>query len=369
MASQPEHDHPEPSQPPPPRAPAQSRARLAFNLTLGLVFSAVFIWLAVRGVDWGRFAEEAAGMHVWALLGYAVVLSTAQFLRLIRWGLTVRALAPVPWPRILAVAAVGNAAIFMLPARLGELVRPLLIIEDRQLNFGQATATVVVERILDGLTMSAILFGTVLVLDPAMVPQKFLYSGYVAATIFLGASLGLFLAGVTFRWSEGLIEAILGRISRPLADKVLGVVGGFFGALRMMGSLRLGVIYLVLTVIIWALSGVGLWVIFQAFPATTGSLPMVAAFTTLSVLVVGIMIPAGPATVGVFHWAMVFALGMFAVDRSVGLLVATLVHLLIAAINLAFGLVGWVGGRIDVFAVLRRPAPSEALTDEAVVNR
>ncbi len=344
----------------PPEAPARSPVKLAINITVGIAFSAFFVWLVVRGVDWSRFRAELSTMEPAFLAAYFGLLSVAHWLRLVRWGVTIRALAPVAWPRILAVGAVGMMAIFALPARLGELARPLLISEDPRVNFGSATATVIVERILDGLSMSAILFVTVLLLDANQVPREFLVSGYVAAGVFGSASVGLFLAAISFRWLRSPLDSLLGRFSRPLADKVIGLIGGFFDALRLISAPRVALTYLVMTLAIWSLSGVGIWVLFQAFPGSTGDLPLIAAYTTLSVIVVGIMIPAGPGTVGVFHWAVVFALGMFAVDESAGLLFATTIHLLIALINFVWGVIGGLAGRISVADALKRPPPQAA---------
>jgi glycosyltransferase 2 family protein len=342
-------------------APAPNRARLAINIAIGVLFSAVFVWLAVRNVNWDTFKGELDRVEWSYVAGYFGVLTAAHFLRLFRWGLTVRALGDVPWRRTLAVGAVGMFAIFALPARLGEFVRPLLISEGGKIGFGPATATVVVERIADGLTMSVVLFSTVLLLDPSVVPQEFVISGYVAASIFGGLSVGLLVSALTFRWIQHPIRKIVGMVSEPLAEKILGVVGGFFRALTILSNPRLAASYALLTCAIWGLSGVGIWVLFSAFPGTTTELGLLAAFTTLSVIVVGIMIPAGPGTVGVFHWAVVFALAMFAVEESAGLLVATSLHLMIAMVNALWGIVGAAWGRISFTQMFARRTRTETV--------
>lgn len=306
--------------------------------------SGLFVWLAARGADWGLLKEEAARMEALPLVGYVLIIGLSHTLRLWRWGLTVRPLAPVPWRRILGVGAVGMLAIFALPARLGEFARPLMIREGYNIGFGQAMATVVVERIIDGLVMSAMLFGTVLWLEEGQVPDAFLWSGYAASTLFGGLSVGLLVSGLLFRRIAGPLEALLGKASPALAERVVGMIGGFFGALRLLSSWRVALAYLGATVVIWALSAGGLWVLFQATPGATGHLPPVAASATLSMIVVGITLPSGPGTVGVFHWAVVFALGMFKVPQEPALLLATVLHLMIAAVNLAWGVLAWALG-------------------------
>ncbi len=340
-------------------ARGQGRGRLFLNIGIGVLFSALFVWLAIRNVNWETFGGELERVQWRYVAAYFGVLSVAHFLRLFRWGLTVRALGAVPWRRTLAVGAVGMFAIFALPARLGEIVRPLLISSDGKVGFGQATATVVVERIADGLTMSVVLFTTVLLLDPSVVPGEFVISGYVAAGLFGCLSVGLLVGALTYRWIQGPIRKVVGLVSKKLAEQILGLLGGFFDALRILSNPRLAVSYSALTCAIWGLSGLGIWVLFSAFPGTTSSLGVLAAFTTLSVIVVGIMIPAGPGTVGVFHWAVVFALTMFAVDESAGLLVATSLHLMIALVNALWGVIGAAWGRISFTQMFARRARTE----------
>jgi uncharacterized protein (TIRG00374 family) len=318
--------------------------RFWINVGVGLAMSGLFVWLAARGADWGLLKEEAARMEALPLVGYVLIIGLSHTLRLWRWGLTVRPLAPVPWRRILGVGAVGMLAIFALPARLGEFARPLMIREGYNIGLGQAMATVVVERIIDGLVMSAMLFGTVLWLEEGQVPDAFLWSGYAASTLFGGLSVGLLVSGLLFRRIAGPLEALLGKASPALAERVVGMIGGFFGALRLLSSWRVALAYLGVTVVIWALSAGGLWVLFQATPGATGHLPPVAASATLSMIVVGITLPSGPGTVGVFHWAVVFALGMFKVPQEPALLLATVLHLMIAAVNLAWGVLAWALG-------------------------
>lgn len=324
------------------KPPRRASGKLVFQILLGLAFSGLFVWLAARNVEWESFRDQAAQMQWGYVALYGLILSVAHILRLIRWSMTVRAIAPVPWRRCLSVCAVGMLAVFAMPARLGELVRPLAITRGQDINFGQATATVVVERLVDGLMMSAILFGTVMLLDASLVPQEFIISGYVASGVFGGASVGLLVAALAFRWVEKPLRALLGKISEGLAQRVVGTIEGFFGALRLLGRGGVASVYLLITATVWLLSGLGLWVLLQTLPEVTGGLPLLAAFATLSMLVVGIMIPAGPGTVGVFHWSVVFGLQMFSVEQSAGLLIATTLHLMVALVNLIWGGLGWL---------------------------
>ena len=340
-----------------PTPPARrSPLKLVINIAVGLAFSALFIWLATRNVAWDEFMAGARQLKLWPVVVYGLILSLTHALRMLRWGLTLRPMAPIPWSRIVAVGAVGMMAIFALPARLGELVRPLLISEDKRVTVGQATATIVVERLADGLCVSLMLFVTVLLLDPDQVAPEYIYSGAAAASVFGGASLALLMSGLLYRWIERPLTSLLGRVSPTLADRVLGTIEGFFMALKLISSPRTAIPYILCTAAIWAVTGIGTAILFSAFPAPLNELGLLAGFAVLSVLVVGIMIPAGPGTVGVFHWAVVFGLGMFLIPESQAFLFGTLLHLMIALINIGYGTLAWIVGDVRPGAVWRRRA-------------
>lgn len=343
------------------QAPTPERApwKTALKIAVGLGSSALFVWLAARGVEWDAFGRAAADMRWSHVAGYLGVIGAAHVLRLTRWGMMLRPMAPeLSWRRIVSVGAVGVMAVFALPARLGELVRPVMISRGGKVAFGEATATVVAERLIDGLCMSVMLLVTVLMLDADKIPPRYVQSGYVATAVFGGLSLGLVVGGLVFPRVAPLIRRILSTSNPALAERLVGMMEGFFNALRLMSSWRVAGGYLSATALMWFLSGLAIWVLFGAFAGPIAGLPVVAGFSLLSVIIVGIMIPAGPGTVGVFHWAVVFGLGIFGVDKTTAFLYGTTLHLLIASVNVGGGLLGWAFGGASLRGALgREPAP------------
>ena len=91
------------------------------------------------------------------------------------------------------MGAIGNAALYLLPVRAGELVRPTLAAGEKGINLGQTAATSVIERIVDGLIVSAILFGALLTLGDDFSPQTIYKSGIAFLTIFIGSYLFIFI--------------------------------------------------------------------------------------------------------------------------------------------------------------------------------
>ncbi|HAN32309.1 MAG TPA: TIGR00374 family protein, partial [Myxococcales bacterium] len=101
-----------------------------------------------------------------ALLLYSACLVLIHGLRVLRWWTLLQRFEGVSLAHINRVGAIGFMAVFMLPLRLGELARPWLLQRDSDVAFGTGLSTIAVERVIDGLMVSLLLF-LVLVQMPA----------------------------------------------------------------------------------------------------------------------------------------------------------------------------------------------------------
>src|SRR5436190_8544426 len=139
--------------------------KLAINLFLSLAMLALCLWLVWPGaserhdlalaferLEWGTFAP-----YLFAYIGLQLVV---HICRSLRWN---HLLAPlgvkVPAGPLLAISSVGFMMILAFPARLGEFVRPGLLRKGRYTTASAALGTVAVERIVDGLVISLLVFG------------------------------------------------------------------------------------------------------------------------------------------------------------------------------------------------------------------
>jgi uncharacterized membrane protein YbhN (UPF0104 family) len=166
-----------------------------------------------------------------------------------------------------------------------------------------------VERIADGLFTGVLLILTLLAV-PEGTPGLALArtAGFAMSLAF--AALLAFLAGA-YRNREQAVRVtarLVGPISPRLAARVSGMMDAFIHGLRLVPSRRKVAAFFLLTAFYWFLSGWGMWLLAKAFAL---QLELLDAFTVLGVLVVGVMIPAGPGMVGTFQAAVVLGLSLF----------------------------------------------------------
>lgn len=120
------------------------------RLALGLAVAALALALALWGVPLAEVGAAISSARWPGLLAVAAIFLGQQGLRALRQKLILdAAAAPLPYREHLSVLCVGFLAINTLPGRIGEVVRPLLLLERHGLPMGAGFALVFVERSVD----------------------------------------------------------------------------------------------------------------------------------------------------------------------------------------------------------------------------
>lgn len=289
--------------------------RRAVQIVLGLAISAGALWLTLRGKDLGAIWAAMRAADYRYLAPYLAILLGMHLARTLRWGLLLAPVAKVPFARLNAIAAVGFMALMLLPFRLGEFARPYLIAEPGKLRMSTALSSVVAERIADGIFTGLLLSATMLgVPDSAPGVRVLRAGGVVVSLAFLGGLGFLVLAYRNRALAVRLTGGALRPFSHGLAARVEGMLDAFIHGLRLVPGPGKLAVFLALTLAFWGLNALGMKVLALGFGFHLGVLESCAL---LGVLVVGIMIPAGPGMVGTFQGAIVVGLGLFAPAEAV----------------------------------------------------
>ena len=312
------------------------------QIVLGALVSGLFLWLAFGEIQLDTVVELASGWPLWPIAASLLLQVVAFALRLIRWGLAIRHLGEIEWGRLLSIGSVGLSAVFLLPVRLGELVRPSLVAEDGAIDFGKASATVVMERLVDGWIMSAAMFATLLALGEQAGNSGLVAGAYLFAALFLAAGALLAVGTIWRQRIVARIESLARRLSHQLGKWAARLAFGVLEALRHLAERPILGRYLLLSLALWLVEAGSIYMLFGVLPV---KLPWLAALAVLSALVVGSAVPSGPTQIGVFEYAVIVGLGLTSTAPAQAAAFGLLLHSLETATVLGFGLVGtWFGG-------------------------
>lgn len=278
-------------------------------LAIAVLLLAWFLRHARLADVWVEIRDGRPGL---LLLAVATTLAT-YVLRSFRWQYLVRALGPVRFGSAFAATVIGFAVNFLLPGRVGEVVRPYLLAREERLSATSTFATIILERILDLVTV-LVLFGVfLLVFDPGhsrVDPSTFraVRMGGLLSGAFGVGMLALFfvLAGYPDALARAAlhIEHVLpGRMAHAFSRVVHMFVTGL-GAVRQ--PVRLMTTFL-LSFPLWLSIAAGIFLVTRAFHM---EVPFTGAFVLMAILIVGVAVPT-PGAIGGFHEAYRFAVTSF----------------------------------------------------------
>jgi hypothetical protein len=328
------------------------------RVVLGAALGAFFLWLALRNVRPGEIVETLRGASLPAFGAFCLMHLGSLGLRALRWRLLVRPLADVTARRLLPPLAIVFMVNFLFPGRAGEIVRAWLLGKREQVSMSATFATVVIERLFDGLAV--ILF---------LAPAPFLLAGgdpVLMARIRWGALLlplayVAILAGLLFLGHHR--EALAGFLSRhpivqgrPLLARGVHLLERFCEGLGALRSWRAVAGTVALSLTIWGWGALANALMMRSLGL---DLPAYAPFFLIVLQGVGVLIPT-PGFVGPFQYAHVVALGVYGVPEAAALSLALLIHAGLFAAVLAPGF--WYAAREhlglrELSQVSRREAP------------
>jgi uncharacterized protein (TIRG00374 family) len=329
----------------------------ALQIVAGLVVSGLALWLTLRGKDLGAIWAEVRNADYRYLAPYLAILLVIHLTRTVRWGILLEPVARIPFARLNAVAAVGFMALVILPFRLGEFARPYLVAERPKLRVSEALSSVVVERVVDGLFTGLLLVLALLAVPDDAPGVAVLRAGGLMVAAVFGAALAFLIVAYRNRELAVRISArLVGPFSPRLADRVAGMMDAFIHGLRLVPSRRKLTLFFALTALYWGANAYGIALFAQGFGF---ELSFVQGCALLGLLVVGVMIPAGPGMVGTFQGAILIGLGLFAPAEAVrtrGVAFANVLWAVQIGQQVALGLVFLFSEHIRIAQLFGAPA-------------
>lgn len=260
----------------------------------------------------------------WTIPCFLGVLVIYNLTRSARWLLLLRPLGEVPTSIGMRVGLAGAMWIALLPFRLGEFARPLMIARTTDVTMRRALGSIAIERVVDGLVICGLFFATASGLSGGEMSRLYAATTIVMA-LFGVALVALALMGRFPAAARSLVNATLGRIAPKIAPAVAETaeaVSEGLAALPRGGPL---LAFVAVTAVYWAANALGMWVLAQGCGL---SLSLTATVTVMAVINIALLVPGGPAQVGIFHAGVVLGLGLFIPPSEVKAAGSTFVFLL-----------------------------------------
>ena len=290
------------------------------KLVVSVIFSLFFVALIVYKIDFEK-TKEALETADYIYIPLAILLSIlTNIIRTYRWKFIINPIKKISILSLFSGVAVGYMANNLLPARFGEFIRAYIMGKKEDISKSSTLATILVERIFDGL---ALLFFLVIISLLFSLPLWIKQAGIAAGTFFILLSAFLILLMVKKTTGIRLVKKVIHLFSPRLAEKIGDLLNNFLSGLIIVNHKKNIFWAFIFSIVVWLVEALTYYIISLSFGM---NLPVYAALLTVVIVNIGILIPSAPGYVGAFEFFCISALSIFAVERNIALSFAIVLH-------------------------------------------
>lgn len=312
--------------------------RIAISLLAGALIAAAALYFAFRQVPVAELGRYFAAINFgWGLPALLLIL-LAFVVRAARWQIIVGSSRRISLPQAFHPLMIGFMINCVLPGRVGELARPMILQRREQVPFAVGLATVAAERLFD-LCMLVVLFAAVMstvTIDPGFAID---FGGHrlnreTLELVFWGmVKLGLALiAGIVCINVASIRAALVGLIrrapsalfftgaparawvSRQLCERLVRLVERMAEGFGLVRKPRQVALCLLASILIWVLHGLSYYVFALGCPGI--KLSFLQHSATMIIIMFFIALPSVPGYWGLWEAGGVFAMALFGVPAA-----------------------------------------------------
>ncbi len=285
---------------------------------LGVLISILFLWLALRGLKLGDFwgAMQKAN-YIWLAPGILVYF-IGVWVRAWRWHYLLGPIKKIPTKTMFPVTAIGYMGNNIYPARAGEVLRAVVLKRKEGVSVSASLATIIVERIFDGVVMLAFVFVNLTELAKLTDASGFVGNiqqvAVIGTGVFLGALIVFLLAAMfpqkTMRVSQWMMRIF---VPQRFHARLIGVTNKFLDGLASLRSPFNVLMVFLTSVFIWLLETGKYWFVMHAFDFNVS---FFALMLMNGIVNLATTIPSAPGYIGTFDAPGIAVLTAYGVDHA-----------------------------------------------------
>jgi uncharacterized protein (TIRG00374 family) len=289
---------------------------------LGVIVSAVFLWLALRGLGLDAVWDHMRAANYWWLVPSVTTYFVAVWARTWRWDYMLRPLKRIPVRRLFPVVVIGYMGNNIYPFRAGEVLRAHVLRRRADVPMSASMATVIVERVFDGLVMLMFVFAA---LPLAPLPSSNIRSVVIVASVaFFGALLVFFAIAAVPQRVLLLADWFSGRFLPPrFRQPLLEFAGRFMVGLGALRSFQNVLMIFLSSVVVWLLETVKYWFVMHAFDFQVS---FFALMLMNGIVNLATTLPSAPGYIGTFDGPGIAVLVLYGIEEATATAYTLVLH-------------------------------------------
>jgi len=251
------------------------------KLLVGVTFSALFLYLALRGIKWDEFADAFARTNYWYLAPSVFFTMLGHFSRSIRWKYMIAPVKRISISSLWSATAIAFMANNLFPARVGEFVRAYAIGRTENVSKSASFATIVFERVIDVFVLIILLLYCLLTIEgPAWLTR----SAIILMLFNVGLLALLYIMVRSRDWFLRTVRRATGRLPQRFRERLFYSLEAFVDGLGVMTDLRAAIPIALYSLVVWGSAVLG---VYYAAVALGIGVPILASVTLIVIYLWG----------------------------------------------------------------------------------
>jgi glycosyltransferase 2 family protein len=273
---------------------------------IGLVFIVVTFYFLFRNIDWHKMLEAFSRFHILWLLPALFIYMVGYVIRGFRWVVLLSPVKKCTFKSLFPTLIIGFMANNVLPARAGEFVRAHLNGKKEGISRSASFATIILERLFDGLTMIILLWlalglGRLPIKEetmPAGVQHAIDWSPYVFGIAFL-----VLFALVLFKQTAvSLIKFVIQMAPKRFHEPLEKLAHTFIDGLHILKNVRETLLVLLTSLAAWTCEFAAYFLLGMGMGIAPDPLTLWFSAFLMAIVNLGILIPNAPGGIGLFEF-------------------------------------------------------------------
>ncbi|MBN1355305.1 flippase-like domain-containing protein [bacterium] len=274
------------------------------RILIGISVSVLFLWLIYQKIDLGKTIQAITRVQSAWLIPAILIYILGIWVRTGRWVLLLDPVKRCSTRRLFPIYIISYMANNILPLRMGDFYRAYFAGRKECISKGATLVTIGVERIFDGLTMLVLLAVSLWfypVSDPVVRSAV-----QIGSIVFLGAILLCYGVILKQDWSTWIFQKLLPLTPQKYHDRLAEIFNNLFRGLDSLRGTRGMIAIVLLSLTTWLIEAFSYAVTLWAFGFFGG---FHVAVSTMALVNLMIIVPAGPGYFGPFEAACIIMLG------------------------------------------------------------
>ncbi|MBF0120550.1 MAG: flippase-like domain-containing protein [Desulfobacterales bacterium] len=297
--------------------------KIAISLIVGIILSGGGFFLAFKNVPFSDLKAYLNSVNYFWIIPSSILVVLTYILRVIRWRIILSGYKSIDFWSAFHPLMIGFMLNYVLPARIGEIARPIILQKEEQVPFSTGIATVTIERLFDSIlliTLLPIILSNVYI-DPKLDIafgnlhlNKQTLQTISSAVAKICAVIISIIALICINKTRKIIIDLTAKLPTKISVPVISVIENFASGLSLFNDLKNLYLSMALSIGIWLIGFLSYYVMIFGCPGVKVSFIEISA--TVIIICYFIALPSAPGYWGLWEAGGVFGLALFGVSQK-----------------------------------------------------